>query len=256
MTRDNVKKFYLLSMAIDRVDLRRLLNRWERSLLGTTGSAVIATIQRIGQQMRKAAVIFATAIAQRHPDAGRVAEEYAHAHNKDAVACLLRRYCNTMEREVIDKVRAHATRTGLAMDTGVGWPTPGKASMLETAHDGVDWFAVLPHDHSVDAFMRKFTPVDMVKFGQLNVQFKTNCYRPTLQHFETTLGEWMRDKGLARLDSMRLSKVLPDPMDFMSKLKLLMKCFKTDPKSVNANTNYLDQVHRPMWCGEGQVPPI
>jgi hypothetical protein len=76
--------------------------------------------------------------------------DYALEHGKDATACVLRRYCNILERSAISEV-VHSARENLQC-VASGWPTDTHPyALIETAHDGVDWVCKVARDSSPEA---------------------------------------------------------------------------------------------------------
>ena len=75
------------------------------------------------------------------------------------------------------------------------------------------------------------------------VEYKIKVWRPSHTQLRRDLDEWFTSKGMPyTLATMQLSRVLPDPCEFLRKLSKLHACFKTSERAVNLQSGYLAQV--------------
>ena len=63
---------------------------------------------------------------------------------------------------------------------------------------------------------------------------------PSAAQIQEDLNIWMVEKGHSSTDAMQISRVLPDPGEFLRKLELLVECFKAG--TAQDNSGYLAEV--------------
>ena len=172
LIRSNVKKFYISSMANSK--LRGMLQKCGRTLTNPTDTRV-QEAETIFNGMRSAAVSLVGMIERRFPDAARAIRAYANEHNKDYVACLLRRFCNIKERDYLE---SDITAIEWSAHVQVGWPDDGAWSLIDREHDGMAWLLKTGGAdiaaRELDAFHNLLNPPNHMEQRRLSYSFKVH----------------------------------------------------------------------------------
>ena len=154
LERDHIKIFFLSAMAGKQMPA--MLTSTGRVATRTMHDHRIVEARAYLTQAREAAVTFAKCVERIYPSACNDVMEYALIHNKDPVACILRRFSNYRERMCIDMAiyavagPDRVAQTYMAIPNSVtvtnsfqvdnGWPMRvGGAAILDNEHDGMSW---------------------------------------------------------------------------------------------------------------------
>lgn len=198
----NVKKFYLAAMAAK--PFTASVAAAGRTFIVPRSDARVRTLEQWFKDARSAAEVLAAGIVHREGPAAGVLMVHARDRGKDPVACLNRRYSNTLERRVVDMGMASLCSEFDAPGSSLMPHDEMPMRLLDTEHDGFSylrWFVGSPNLGEMRG------TAERQLFDATHCVFSVEVAEISTASFAQSLDSWLGEKGLPQIASMQPSRV-------------------------------------------------